>query len=127
MVTAASVDTRVLVLLLLNIIATVFPERLPRRVFGTELDLRACLWEYALRTRVANSAGDRSAIERRCRGANGETGGVVDAEYSLEGDFDKQVNAALVGLSIDCDVMRQDVWSARMLIKGLIDRGRSLS
>jgi hypothetical protein len=33
-------------------------------------------WE-ALRTRAVSSAGVRSAIERKCRGAKGETGGVV--------------------------------------------------
>jgi hypothetical protein len=41
--TAASVETLVLVLLLLNIIATVLPLRLPRRFVGTDPDFIICL------------------------------------------------------------------------------------
>lgn len=74
--TAASVETRVRVLRLLNIIATLLPERELRRFEGMEPDLMAVLWEEALRTRVVNSEGVRSAIERRCRGANGDVEGV---------------------------------------------------
>jgi hypothetical protein len=37
--------------------------------------LMAVLWEEALRTRVASSAGVRSAIESRWRGAKGEVSG----------------------------------------------------
>lgn len=43
----------------------------------------ARLWEEALRTRVANSVGVRSAIESRWRGAKGEVAGVA-AEWLLE-------------------------------------------
>lgn len=50
---------------LLNIIATVLPVREPWREDGTEPDLMEVLWEEALRTRVVNSAGVRSAMERR--------------------------------------------------------------
>ena len=80
MTTAASVDTRVLVLRLLKVMATVFPVKLPINEVGIEPDLIACLWEYALRTRVVSSEEDRSAMERRWRGANGEVGGVEGVE-----------------------------------------------
>jgi len=82
--TAASVETRVRVLRLLNIIATVLPLREPSRFLGTDPDLMAVLWELALRTRVVSSAGVRSAIERKCRGAKGEVAGVegVELEYA---------------------------------------------
>lgn len=78
--TAASVETRVRVLRLLNIIATVLPLREPNKLLGTEPDLMEVLWDEALRTRVVSSAGDRSAIERRCRGAKGEVCGVEGEE-----------------------------------------------
>lgn len=71
-VTADSVETRVRVLLLENIMAIVLPVRLPVRSGGVEPDLMAVLWEDALRMRVVNSAGVRSAMERRWRGANGD-------------------------------------------------------
>lgn len=72
-VTAASVETRVRVERLLNIIATVFPERAPWRLWGTpDPDLMEVLEEDALRMRVVSSAGVRSAMERRWRGAKGE-------------------------------------------------------
>src|SRR6266536_5459598 len=74
--TAASVDTRVRVLRLLNIIVTVLPVRAPSKFLGTEPDLMEVLWEEALRMRVVSSAGERSAMERRCRGAKGEVCGI---------------------------------------------------
>lgn len=64
-VTAASVETRVRVDRLLNIIATVLPESAPWRCEGVEPDLMAVLEEDALRTRVVSSLGVRSAMERR--------------------------------------------------------------
>ena len=73
--TAASVDTRVLVLRLLNAIATVLPVNEPINDMGTEPDLIACLCETPLRTKDVSSVGVRSVIDRRCRGANGETKG----------------------------------------------------
>lgn len=81
--TAASVETRVRVERLLNIIATVLPVREPWREGGMEPDLMAVLWEAALRTKVVNSVGVRSAMERRWRGAKGEVCGVegVEEEY----------------------------------------------
>lgn len=78
--TAASVETRVRVLRLLNIMATDFPVRLPRRFLGIEPDLIAVLCEEALRTRVVSSVGVRSAMERKCRGAKGEVAGVDGVE-----------------------------------------------
>jgi hypothetical protein len=68
------------VLRLLNIIATVLPDREPRRLLGTEPDLMAVLWEEALRTRVVSSADVRSAIESKWRGAKGEVAGVAGEE-----------------------------------------------
>jgi hypothetical protein len=65
------------VLRLLNIIATVLPDNAPSKFRGTEPLLIVFLCWEALRTRAVNSAGVRSAIERKCRGAKGETGGVV--------------------------------------------------
>jgi hypothetical protein len=65
---------------LLNIIATVLLVRLPSRFLGTAPDLMEVLWEEALRTRVVSSAGVRSAIERKWRGANGEVWGVEALE-----------------------------------------------
>lgn len=63
--TAASVDTLVLVLRLLKLMATVWPARAPSRFLGIKPDLMACLCWWALRTSVESSAGERSAIERR--------------------------------------------------------------
>lgn len=80
MQTAPSVLTRVRVLRLLKIMAMVLPERVLRRDVGIEPDLMACLWECALRTRVVSSVDERSAIERRDRGAKGEVGGAVGEE-----------------------------------------------
>jgi hypothetical protein len=75
--TAASVETRVRVDRLLNIIATVLPLKLPNRFRGIEPDFMAVLCKEALRTRVVSSEGVRSAIERKWRGANGEVRGVA--------------------------------------------------
>lgn len=58
--TAASVLTRVLVLLLLKVIATVLPANAPNNDAGTDPDLTALLWLSALRTRLVSSAGLRS-------------------------------------------------------------------
>ena len=41
---------------------------------GIRPDFRARLCEEALRIRVVSSAGERSAIDRKCRGANGDVG-----------------------------------------------------
>lgn len=71
------------VLRLLNIIATVLPVNESDSDIGIEPDLIACLWEAAFRTRVVNSGGVRSAIDRRCRGANGEVERVAGVEYSV--------------------------------------------
>lgn len=57
--------------------ATVFPTSEPSRPSGTEPDLMARLWAAALRTSVVSSEGVRSAVERRWRGAKGETGGTL--------------------------------------------------
>lgn len=65
MTTAASVETRVLVLRLLNIMATVSPFKVSNIEIGIEPDLTACLCEWALRTRVVSSEEERSAMERR--------------------------------------------------------------
>ena len=80
MTTADSVETRVLVLRLLKVMAIVFPVRVPSSEVGIEPDLTACLWEWAFRMRVVSSEEVRSAIERRWRGANGEVGGVEGVE-----------------------------------------------
>lgn len=76
---APSVDTLVRVLRLLKVIATVFPANAPRRVCGTSPvpDLIAVLCWWALRTSEVSSAGVRSAMESRCRGAKGDVGGVA--------------------------------------------------
>lgn len=60
--------------------ATVFPRSDPCRFWGIDPDLMARLCEEALRTRVANSVGERSAMERKWRGAKGEAGGMVCEE-----------------------------------------------
>lgn len=73
--TAASVETRVLVLRLLNIIATVLPLRDSCTFLGTRPFLISFLCCLALLTRVTSSAGERSAMDRKCRGAKGETAG----------------------------------------------------
>jgi hypothetical protein len=73
------------VLRLLNIKAMVLLESLPARAAGVVPDLMATLWEDALLMRMLNSVGVRSAIERRCRGANGEVSGWA----GLEGEFEE--------------------------------------
>jgi hypothetical protein len=75
--TAASVETRVRVLRLLNIIATVLPLREPRRFLGIEPDLMEVLCDEALRTKVVSSVGVRSAMESKWRGAKGDVAGVA--------------------------------------------------
>ncbi len=77
--TAASVDTLVLVLLLLNINAIV----LPARAFdscGAPADLIICLWNCARSTNADSSPGVRSAMDRRCRGAKGDVSGPTAVE-----------------------------------------------
>jgi hypothetical protein len=81
MFTAASVETRVLVERLENMIAIVLPRRLFERLGGNDSpDLSADLCAEALRMSVVSSAGVRSAIVRRWRGANGEVGRTVGRE-----------------------------------------------
>ena len=81
---ADSVETRVRVLLLLNMTATVRPSRgfapPASRAKSGRPDLAACLWLKAFFTRVASSGAETSAMERRCRGAKGELAGVVGVE-----------------------------------------------
>lgn len=74
--TAPSVETRVRVLRLLNMRATVLPKSALGRCAGVLPDLIEALYVAALRTRVVSSAVERSAMERKCRGAKGEVGGV---------------------------------------------------
>lgn len=78
---------------MLKIIATVCPANEPIRLWGIEPDLMARLCEEALRTRVVNSAGVKSAIERRWRGAKGEVGGMAGDE----GEVEEYWRTALVG------------------------------
>lgn len=90
--TAASVDTLVLVLRLLNIMATHLPARLPSKLLGISPVFIACLWERARRMRVSNSTGLRSAMDSRCRGANGDVRGVDVLEcrrHCIADDFFK--------------------------------------
>jgi len=89
------------VLRLLNIIATVLPINESDSDIGMEPDLIACLWEAAFRTRAVNSAGVRSAIDRRCRGANGEIERVAGVEYSLR---------------LDGPMRRRALWTGAILI-----------
>ena len=79
--TAPSVDILVLVLRLLNAIATTFPANEPKRDFGIDPDFIVRLCEEALRTSVVNSDGVRSAIERKCLGVRGKVGGGESDEY----------------------------------------------
>lgn len=60
MATAASVLTRVLVLLLLKVIATVLPVNALNNGAGSDPDLTALLWLSALRTKLVSSAELRS-------------------------------------------------------------------
>ena len=72
--TAASVDTRVRVDRLENIKAIVFPANAPCSEDGMFPDLIASFALDAWRTSVESSLGVRSAMDRKCRGANGEVG-----------------------------------------------------
>ena len=67
-----------------NIIATVLPVKVPSRDCGIEPDLMACLCDAALRTRVVSSAGVRSAMESRWRGAKGEVREVAGEVYARD-------------------------------------------
>ena len=78
--TAASVDTLVLVLRLLNIIATVWPERAPATLAAPD-DPSTSLCVDARRTKAVSSAGFKSEMDSRCRGANGEVNGAAKLEY----------------------------------------------
>lgn len=72
---AASVETRVRVERLENMIAIVLPVREVDSERGVRPDLMDSLCERAFWTSFVNSAGVRSAIERRWRGAKGEVFG----------------------------------------------------
>jgi cobalamin synthase len=75
---APSVDILVRVLRLLKVMATVLPANAARMLWGTSfVCLMAVLYFWAFCTSVVSSAGVRSAMERRCRGANGDVGGVA--------------------------------------------------
>lgn len=63
--TAASVDTRVRVLRLLKVIATVLFERPVLSESGASPSFTDFLWVAALRTRLVNSVGLRSLIDIR--------------------------------------------------------------
>ena len=54
--------TRVLVLLLLNVIATVLPVNAPNNDDGIDPDLTALLWLSALRTKLVSSEEERSLV-----------------------------------------------------------------
>ena len=72
---ADSVLTRVRVERLVNIMAIFLPRSDAWRCFGSGWpDLMADLWADALRMSFVSSAGVRSAVERKWRGANGEVG-----------------------------------------------------
>lgn len=96
LMTAASVDTRVRVERLLNIIATAWPLNFALRAKGTSPALRAVLWEEALRTRWVSSVGVRSAMERKWRG---EALGVAGVEYARREALESCCRAALAGRS----------------------------
>lgn len=74
--TAPSVETLVLVLRLLNMMATDWPVSAPRTDTGIEPDFMDCLITWAFRIRVTSSAEVRSAIDRKCRGTIGRFWGV---------------------------------------------------
>lgn len=83
--------TRVLVLLLLKVTATVLPANAPNKDAGMDPDLTAFLWLSALRTRLVNSAEVRSAMDSRWRGANGDVGGDAGDEYVLRCSFSREL------------------------------------
>src|SRR5436190_4701645 len=103
--TAASVETRVLVLRLLNVMATVLPVKLPWRLFGIEPFLIVCLCECALRTKVVNSVGVKSAIERKCRGASGDVAGEAALAYVRSCDLNSAPKAAFAGRNVATDAI----------------------
>lgn len=57
----------------------------------------AVLWEEALRTRVVSSAGVRSAMESKWRGAKGEVAGVAGEEWLRFEALERCCRAALAG------------------------------
>ena len=67
------------VLSLLNVIATVLPANAAIDGFFLSF-LILCFQVYAFLTNAVSSEELRSAIERRCRGANGENEGVLGEE-----------------------------------------------
>ena len=80
--TAPSVDTRVRVLRLLKVMATVLPcsavGSWPESWPAPDLTVVLCWW--AFRTSAVSSVGERSAMESRCRGAKGDVAGAVGVE-----------------------------------------------
>lgn len=70
-VTAASVDTRVRVLRLLNIMATVWPMSAVASPVGARPALTACFRDAALRTKAESSPGVRSLMDIKCLGLDG--------------------------------------------------------
>lgn len=92
--TAASVDTRVRVERLLNIIATAWPLNFALMAKGTSPAFMEVLWEEALRTRCVSSVGVRSAIERKWRGG---AVGVVGVEYVRREALERCCRAVLAG------------------------------
>lgn len=64
-----------------KIIAMLLLSRVFERLGGFEPDLMDVLCDAALLTSVVSSWGVRSAMERRCRGANGEVCGEEGEEY----------------------------------------------
>lgn len=84
MTTAPSVDILVRVLRLLKVMATVRPANAPRTECGISpvADLTAVLWLEAFFTSWESSCGVRSAIESKCRGANGDVCGWAADEYA---------------------------------------------
>lgn len=119
--TAPSVDIRVLVLRLLKVIATVLPVRAPSRFFGMDPDLMAFLWDAALRISVVSSAGVRSAMERRWRGANGDVTGLAGEDIALLWTSVKLLKAVVAvgrrrGIVVYNEVYmtRLSVWMRRM-------------
>ena len=77
---APSVDTRVLVDRLENIIAMVLPARDDARFCDTKPDFIALLCKAALRIKVFSSVLERSLIDKKWRGAKGEIWGVDGVE-----------------------------------------------
>jgi hypothetical protein len=80
-------------------IAIVFPVSAPRSDLGIWPDLIARLCEAALRTRMVSSAGVKSVIDKRWRGANGEVYG-CDGELEYARDARRAV-CAIRGRTIE--------------------------